>query len=237
MKKLLLIVLFLSQGAFAQAVVFLEINDTLQKPKYQEFIYLNENTDISGTVRVAKIKAVGSQDNPALLYNLIKGAAQKAGANAFRLVQIDKFPDETAELTLETFYANDSILGVNFHNIEKNRAYIFGDQNLLETKTQSCKVNNQKYELKAGHYLKFPVLPGSKLEIRKGSIGGTVVKVDGTAGKSSKFYSLKGFQITGGDASNDHAQVNFSTGDIVQVEPNLALLLLKIFDEQIPENK
>lgn len=232
MRKLLVLALMVCQGMAAQAVFFLEKNDTLQKPKYQEFIYLNDATNISESVRVGTLKSIGSLDNPVLLYNLIKTEAQKVGANSFRLVKFDKYPDQTGELTLETFYTNDSILGINFKNIEKNKAYIFGDQNMMEGKTQSCKVNGKKYEVTSGHYLVFPVMPGENLEITKGGFGGTVMTVEGKMGKPSKFYSLTGFEITGGDASANHVGVNFSTGDVNRVEQNLALLLLKMFEEQ-----
>jgi len=231
-RALIFILLLASSRLFAQAVVFVEINDTVQKPKYQEFVFLNDNTDISGAVRVATLKAIGSQDDPVLLYNLIKDQAQKVGANSFRLAKIDKFPDQTAELMLETFYANDSILGVNFNNIEKNNAYLFGDLNFLETRTQSCKVNGEKYDLKAGHYLKFAVMPGENLKIAKGGITGTSLTVQGESGKPSKFYCLKGFQITGASGSANHVGVNFSSGDIGHVDQDLALLLTRIFEEQ-----
>ncbi len=230
-KKLLLLLLF-AQAAFSQSVAFLEINDTMQKPRYQEFIYLNDGTDLSGSVRVATLKSVGSQDNPVLLYNLIKVAAQKVGANSFRLVKFDKYEDRTAELTLAAFYTNDSILGENFKRIEKNKVHIFGDANLLGNKTQSCKVNGKKYEIQPGRFLTFDILPGENLDISKGGFTGTHLTIEGKMGKMSRFYSLSGFEVTGGEVSQGGTGVLISTGDIDRVEQNLALLLLKIFDEQ-----
>jgi hypothetical protein len=206
----------------------------LKKPKYQEFIYMNPMTDMSESIPVATLKSIGSQDNPVLLYDLIKSAAQKVGANSFKLVKFDKYEDQTAELTLATFYTNDSILGVNFKNIEKNKAYIFGDQNMLGTNSQSCKVNGKKYDVLPGHFLAFPVMPGENIEIKKGGLTGTTMIVEGKMGKPSRFYSLSGFKVTGAESSGDSAGVYFSTGDISRVEQNIALLLLKMFEEQKP---
>ena len=60
MKKILLLLLFVSNGFYAQTIHILEKGDTLQKPKYQQFIYLSDSTDISSAKFVAKIKSRGS---------------------------------------------------------------------------------------------------------------------------------------------------------------------------------
>jgi hypothetical protein len=187
---------------------------------------------MSESIPVATLKSIGSQDNPVLLYDLIKQAAQKVGANSFKLVKFDKYEDQTAELTLATFYTSDSILGVNFKNIEKNKAYIFGDSDMLGKKTQSCKVNGTKYDILPGHFLAFPIMPGENLEIKKGGITGTSMVVEGKMGKPSRFFSLSGLKITGAESSGDSVGMYFSTGDISRVEQNIALLLLKMFEEQ-----
>jgi hypothetical protein len=228
MKKLAFLFLLACQIISGQSVGFVEINDTLQKPKYQEFIYLNPNIDFSGSVRVATLKSVGSQDNPVLLYNLIKTAAQKIGANSFRLVKFDKYEDQTAELTLAVFYTNDSILGSNYKTIPKNRVYILGKDDLISTNTDNFKVDDDVFSVSAGHFLMFDLLPGEEMVVKKSSKDGVPLLLKGEGGKSSRFFSFS----KPGLREDQYGETPVSDGRLNPVEQNLALLLIKMYEEQ-----
>jgi hypothetical protein len=230
-----MVILFLGQAAFPQSVEVLETTDTLQEPNYQEFIYLNDNTDISASKPVAIIRSQGSLKNTGHILDVIKSYAQSKGANSFRFLEFKKI-DGKGELTLQAYFTSDSILGVNFQNIAKNRIYVFGDDNLLEGKTQGYKINDEKHKIGSGHYAVFDVKIGQEVRISKGGFTGMTYYVKGEEGKTSKFYGFSGFGIVGGGAEissyGTGVGVNFTTGKIHHVEQNLALLLLKIYEEE-----
>ena len=75
MKNTIVFLLFICHFSYSQTVEFITKNDTLQKPKYQQFIYINDATDTSGLIKVAQIKVSGSLENPKLLFLTINSEA------------------------------------------------------------------------------------------------------------------------------------------------------------------
>ena len=234
MKKITLFLLFICQISYSQTIEFLTKNDTLQKPKYQEFIYINDATDTIGSIKVARIKASGGFENPTQLFLKIKSESQKLGANSFRFNEFKKNEDNSAELILDVYFSTDEILETNFKNIPKNKIYIFGDDNLLSTKSQNYKVNGVKYEIGAGQFKEFSVKIGEEMKINKGGFTGMTIWIKGIEDKSSTFINFSGANVTGASYNpyNRGVGISINTGFINKMEPNIALFLLKIFKEQ-----
>lgn len=79
MKKIIVFLLFISHFSYSQTIEFITKNDTLQKPKYPQFIYIDDATDPVELIKVARIKVTGSIENPRLLFLTINAQAQKLG--------------------------------------------------------------------------------------------------------------------------------------------------------------
>jgi len=218
---------------YAQKVEFLEKNDTIQKPKYQEFVYISDKTDSSKSIYVAKIKAVGSLKNIASLYLVIKGQAQNIGANSFKIESFKKLDSENGELILSVFYNDDDFFVINFQHLPKNKIYILGSENLLENNTQSYKVQGEKFEIGNGKYKEFEIKIGQQIKINKGGFSGMTLWITGKEERFNTFINFSGIGISGvGYNPNVRGVgINFNTGTINKIETNLALALLKIYSE------
>jgi len=233
-KTFILLVLFISCSLYSQKIEFITKNDTLQKPAYQQFIYLCEATELTTLKLVAKVKSTGSLKNIALLFEKLKSETQKLGANAFRFESFKKVDTENGELVLSTYFCDDDTFDINFENIPKNKVYVFGNQNLTEQKTQSYKVNGNKCEITNGKYREFQVQLGEEIKINKGGLTGATFWTTGEENKSASFLNFGGIDFDGGNYNpgSNAVGVNINTGRISKIEPNLGLTLLKIFEEQ-----
>lgn len=237
MKKFLpLLLLFVSNVFYAQNIEILQKGDTIQKPKYQQFTYLCDSTDISQAIFIARIKSSGSLKNVTHLYYSIKDKAQGMGANAYRLESFNKTDASNGELTLSGFFINDSIYNANYAYVPKDKIFIFGNDNLTETKTQGYKVQGEKQEISSGKYKVFPIGENAEIKINKGGFAGMTGWFRRTEYGHSKYLTFSGFGLNGGGASvgpgYNGVGVSFNTGSINHVEANLALALLKIYEEQ-----
>lgn len=233
MKKILLFLL-IAQSTFSQTITFIEKNDTLQRPEYQEFIYLNEVTDSNPSKFVATIKSEGSLKKPSLLFEKIKDAAQNLGANSFKYVSFKMNDTESGELVLKAYFSADSLLTANFKNIPKNKVYVYGDENMLGNKIQGYKVDGKKMEIGAGKFKVYDVAIGESLKINKGGFTGLTLWIEGKEDKGASFLSFSGIGLA--DTQYIPGQpgigVSINTGKIHRIEPNMALLFLHIFEEQ-----
>lgn len=238
MKKILLLfALFVYNSFYGQSIEVLQKGDTLQKPQYQQFIYLCDSTDISNAVFVAKIKARGSLKHTTNLYYFIRNEAQRLGANAYRFESFIKTDnDVNGELILSAFYCQDSIFDTNFEYIPKNKIYIFGDDDWVQIKKQGYKVKGEKYQISSGQFKVYDIGEKDEIDISKGGFTGMTLWYKRKEGGCSSFLTFSGFGINGGGASYSPGYngvgVSFNTGKINHVEPNLALALLKMYEEQ-----
>jgi hypothetical protein len=234
MKRLILFFMLMATTQnWAQDLTVLEINDTLQRPKYQQFIYLSPTTAVDQAVFVAKIKASGSLKNISDLFDKIKGKAQAYGANAFQFVAFTAQDRMVGELTLNTYYAEDALLDTNFDSFPKNKVYVYGSDNFLETKVQSYKVQGQKQEIASGQYQVYDLSLQDELRLNKGGFTGMTLFLSKQTEGYCYFLNFGGIGLAGA-AVNPYGGigVSISTGSIRHVEPNLALLLLHIFSEK-----
>ncbi|MEN9323391.1 MAG: hypothetical protein RL699_1171 [Bacteroidota bacterium] len=219
--------------SWSQTVTVLEVNDTLQQPKYQQFIYLSPTTAVNQAVFVAKIKASGSLKNISDLFDKIKGKAQAYGANAFQFVAFTAQDPTVGELTLNTYYADDTLLDTNFETLPKNKLVVFGSDNFLETKVQSYKVQGQKQEIASGQYQVYDLSLQDELRLNKGGFTGMTLFLSKQTEGYCYFLNFGGIGLAGA-AVNPYGGVGVSitTGSISHVEPNLALLLMQFFTEK-----
>jgi hypothetical protein len=233
-KVLILILLIVGNATFSQKIEYIEKNDTLQKPIDKIFVYIFPETDLTTSKNVAKIKSTGKLNEVHSIFQNLENAAQKIGANAFRFENFTKLDENFAELTLTAYFCEDSIFDINYKYVPKNKVYIFGNQNLADLKKQNFKINGEKYEIQSGNYKAFDVKIGEELKINKGGITGMTFWIKGVDDKSATFLSFTGLGF-GGVSYNPQfgsGGININTGRINRIEPNFALTLLKIFQEQ-----
>ena len=236
-KKLLLFILFISNGFYAQSIEILQKGDTLQKPKYHQFICLSDSTDVSSAKFVAKIKARGNLRHTTNLYYFIRNEAQRLGANAYRFESFTKTNDGVnGELIVTAYFCEDSLFDTNFQHIPKNKIFVFGNDDMTEHKTQGYKVQGKKYEIDGGQFRMFDINEKDEIQITKGGFTGTTLWYKRKEGGYSSYLTFSGFGINGGGATYSPGYngigVSFNTGKINHVEDNLALALLKIYEEQ-----
>ena len=231
---LLLLLLFVSQSFYAQTIEILEKGDTLQKAKYQQFIYLADSTNTTSATFVAKIKLRGSLKNTSNLYYYIKNKAQSWGANGFKFESFTKTDAENGELVLSTFFCEDSLFDANFENMPKDKIFIFGNDDLTENKVQGYKVNGQKLEISSGKFKVISIGENDEIKITKGGFTGMTVWLKRKEYGFSSYLSFSGLGLNNASYAPGYngVGVSFNTGKINQIEANLALVLLKMFQEQ-----
>ncbi len=237
MKQILILLCCLYGGlAYSQEIEILEKGDTLQKPKYVQFIYIADSTDLSQSIFVAKIKATGSLRNVSNLFLFINAEAQKLGANSFKVESFKRIDSQNGELILSTYY-NDGegdFFDVNYQNLPHDKIYIFGNQDMVDSKTQNYKVNGEKHEIASGKFAVFEIKPDEEVKINKGGFTGMTLWVKRKPEGYSSFLNFSGIGLNGASYSpmGGGVGVSINTGTINKIEPNLALALLKIYSEQ-----
>ncbi len=113
-----------------------------------------------------------------------------------------------------------------------NNVYVFGNNDLTDRKPTIFKVNGQKTEVNSGEFKLFPVKIGEEIKINKGGFTGMTLWIKGMENKESTFLSFSGFGINGLIYNSyGGTGISFNTGSIYSFNPNLGLLLLKIFKE------
>ncbi len=238
MKNIVIIlILLLSKIAYCQSIEFLAKGDTLQKPKYQQFIYLCDSSDISSAIFVAKIKSRGSLKHTTNLYYFIRNEAQRLGANGYRFESFTKTDnDSNGELILSAYFCPNTLFEANFEHIPKNKIFIFGSDDWVESKIQGYKVQGEKQEISSGNFKVFDIGENDEIKITKGGFTGMTMWYKRKEHGYSSFLTFSGFGVNGGGATYvsgyNGAGVSFNTGKINHVEANLALVLLKIYKEQ-----
>jgi hypothetical protein len=232
-KGLFLLLLILANSSHSQTIDVLVKGDTILKPKYQQFIYLCDSTDISTAVFVAKIKATGSLKNATNLFYFIRNKAQEIGANGFRFESFEKTDDQTGALILSVYNCPDELFDANMDYLPKNKIYLFGDENMLDQKTQNYKIQGQKQKIDNGHFKSFDIKIGEEYNITKGGFTGMTFYIKRKENGFSSYLSFSGIGVNGaGYIPNGGIGININTGKINHVESNLALALLKIYSEQ-----
>lgn len=233
-KYLALLILLLSYSLKAQTIEYLQKGDTLQKPAYQQFIYICDSTDISNSKFVARIKATGGLKHTTNLYYIIKDAAQSKGANAYKFESFRRLNATDGELILSAYYCGGDFFDDNFKYIPKNKVFVFGNDDLTADKDQSYKVQGEKQSINSGQYKVFPIGENDEIKVSKGGFTGMAFWYKRKENGYSSFITFSGFGLNGATAYPGYngVGISFNTGKINDVEPNLALALLRIYEEK-----
>jgi hypothetical protein len=235
MKAILLaVVITYNTLCFSQQITVLAQSNTLLKPQHQEFMYLCDSTATTNATFVAQIKASGSLKNASNLYYFIKNKAQEMGANAFRLDQFNKLDNNSGELILSTYYAAADLFAINNTFLPHNDLFLFGYDDLTSHKTQGYKINGSKQQLGAGEFVTYSLGEGRTYKINKGGFTGMTYWINGNSTGDCTFLSFSGIGLNGADYAmySNGIGVSINTGKINNVDPSLALLLLKIYQER-----
>jgi len=226
MKKWLLLIFACAQ-LHAQGVSVEAYYDTLQKPKYQEFHFLQEKTPRGASVKVALLKAVGSLSDPVLLFQKAREMAQPLGANSFRIESFTRYEDQSCELSLMAYFSTDSILGVNFENTPKNRIYVLGSADIENGKPQEFIANGKKRMLAPGQFTALNLKPGQKAAIE---CNGATLEIPYEPSLGIKFYGLFPIKVQDHtwEVLGDDAPPPPKIG-LFPVDPDLAQAILKIY--------
>lgn len=231
MKHLSYLLLFASFFAFPQKIEYLEKKDSLNNSEKEFFIYLDEKTNVANSHFLAKIKSTGKIDVVSNLYEVIKTESQRIGGNSFKFVEYTKIDNENAQLTLNVFFIENNIIEENFKNLEKNKVFVFGNDNLMNSKSESFKIDNEKQEIGSGEFMQFESPIGKEIKISKGGFTGMTLWIKSKEDKPSSFLNFSGFGLSDA-AYNPYSGgvgVGFTTGRINRFDPNLGLLLTKIY--------
>lgn len=220
--------------SFGQQVEILAQSHTLLKTQHQDFIYLSDSTNLDQAVFVAQIKAIGSLKNTSYLYYFIKNKAQELGANAFRLDKFNPLEHEKGELILSTYYATDELFSTNANYLPQNTLFLFGYDDLSSRNEQHYKINGEKYTIGAGEYRPYVLQEGKEYKINKGGFTGMTFWIKGKPNGDNSFLSFSGIGLNTADYAlySNGLGISINTGKINTVDPNLALLLLKLYREK-----
>jgi len=233
MNRFLQIGLLLFLGfAYGQKVEFLVKGDSLQKPEYQVFVYVDDKTDLSNSVFVGKVKSSGKLDDVSQLFNSIKSEAIKVGATSFRFESFTRTADDFGELVLSVYFNQGDFFDVNFGNLPKDTIFIFGSPDLTANKKQSYKVDGNKHEIASGTFKRFDIPTGKEVRISKGGFTGMTLWVGRKEGGYSSFLGFSGIGVNQiGVSPTGGGGISINTGTIHKLEPNLALALSRIYQE------
>ena len=204
-------------------VEFITKTDSIYKKEKRDFIYLNEKTDLSAAKIIGKIKADGKADWHTLFYSIMT-KAQKLGANAFKYNSSSEDGD-TNELIMDTYLITEKIKADNKEFLPKNKIYFFGRHNKKGT-TEDFKLNGKKTPLKAFHYAVYNL--DKDTQINKGGFLGTTLNISPNPSGRSYYMNFSGF----GPSAVMTGSLNFTAGNIIQMDENYSLLLTHIYQLQ-----
>ena len=197
-----------------------------------KFVFIEKSIDTSSLIFKRTFKCIGKPgDDVPSLFRSIKMNALKIGANCFKLNNFKPDTDMTFTLILDTYYASDSLLNINFQNCEKNSIYIFGI-NEFNYSEFSFYYNNIEKTFNSGEYFKISLQEGDVVKIKKGNSIGGKVKIKYFENNPSKFYIITGYEISPGIKylkPDGHMDFYFKTGSVNNFDPNLGHLLSLIY--------
>jgi hypothetical protein len=226
------ILILVSWVTFAQKTEIITKTEKKYSKTGNDFAYIVASTDTNKIEFVAKIRATGVKKQQSIqsLYFSILDQAKTLGANSFKLVSFTRSDENSkdAELILDTYFADDSTLNLNFVNHEKNVVYIFGGENPNGTETYSFKVNDEKKTIKSGTYFKEFIKEGQELKVNKGGFTGMTAWFKWKPDKQATFLTLTGLGLGGGSVPNQQIGVSFNTGRLNSVNGHLGCLIAQI---------
>ena len=230
MKNLIFLVLIFSiQYSFGQQFKILEKSDLDLEPQNSKFIFISEETPLNPTTFVATFRVEGILKHMLPLYYQIKNKAQKLGANSFRFRSFRKLEKGKGELIIETFFNDELFFETNALNMPKNKVFIFGKPNFPDNKSQTLKINGEDQEITSGKYLEIVI--SDEVKLSKGGFTGSSISIAPNSPELPLFLILSQARVSGRGYSPSGIGLSFSGNRIEQLEDDLGLLLLKIYEE------
>jgi hypothetical protein len=151
------------------------------------------------------------------------------GANSFRLISFNRVDEKnSSELTLETYFANDSIVKQSEASKRGNIVYLFAQERKSPGETTTLAVNGEKIELDGGKYLMYELKEGERLKVSKGGIMGTTIWFEWEEGKHARYMSLSGFGV--GVTQPGTVGLSFNSGKISPMNRYFGELLTHILE-------
>lgn len=200
--------------------------------KIIDFIFLENNIDTTSIQFIKTIKCIGkAQENIPSLFKAIKTEAQNLGANCFKLRHFSRDSSNIITLTLDTYFASDSILVINDDSHPRNTVFIFcNDKNSKESHTFN--LNKEKKTIKSGTYYKYKLKEGEEVKINKGGIFGATVWIKWEQNRQARFLSITGFSVADprqpGPYPTAGASISFTTGSMAYIDKNMGRLLVEV---------
>jgi hypothetical protein len=219
-------------AGFAQKAMVTRQSAKQFEPESKYFVWIDPQTDTTNFEFVASIQYTHNGINAPIseLYEAVADKANSMGANAYRL---NEFVFDTVKLvtslTLDTYYAIDSILKINYETHQTNEVYIIGGDVLSDSSSTRFKLGGQKISLKDGTFMRIRLSPGQVVSFNKGGFFGVSGSFRWKENKPAQFYSFSGFGVAGaGYNPAGGIGVTFSTGKIIPVDYNLGWLLIQV---------
>lgn len=231
-----LLLIFIVSFANSQPIDILNKSDKKFKKRGKGFEYINPTTDTLNYEFIATLKTKGRKSTADIgrLYINLSEKARIIGANSFKLNSFERnVSQREIELTIDIYFASDSVKRLNRANHAVNVIYLFGDSNFDTYKTYSFTINDQEKLIHSGQYLEVKLNEGEHVKIRKGGIAGSTVTINWENGKSAVYLSLSNFGF-GGVApppGNSGYVVSFYTGKISYLDENIGQLLVNVLDK------
>jgi len=230
MKHLIFIVAILSMPyTFGQQFKILEKSDLYCEPQYLKFVSISEETPVDQTTFVATFRVEGALKYMLPLYYQIKNKAQKLGANSFRFRSFRKLEKEKAELIVETYFNDESFFETNALHVPVNTIFVFGKPNFPDGKTQTLNINGEDQKIGSGKYMEIAL--SEEIKLSKGGFAGSSMAIAPNSPGLPLFFILSGSRISGGGNNSGGIGLSFNGGGMEQLEENLGLLLLKIYEK------
>lgn len=234
-KVLIFFVCFTFHLSFAQEQVeLISTHQTLEKSKDNYFGYLFPETNLAEATLIAKVKGKGKKNQLVSVMRQIKNMMTESGANAFLIEQYQSTDSKTFEIVIAAYYCSDDLFEENYTHVPKNKVYVFGNDDLTNQRSINYKINGEKKEVYSLKYQKYEVKIGEELKINKGGFTGMTFWISGKENKGSTFLTFTGLGFGGANynPANGGVGVSINTGRIDPIDPNLGLVLLKVFEEQ-----
>lgn len=233
------LLLFIGWAIQAQSVEVINKSQTWQAEKSSSFDFLKSSTDTSTLEYVATLSISGADKHAKIeaLFYAGQKEAKKLGANAFIFkTHTEGIKPRKASLTLDLYFASDSILEYNLSNRDENTIYLFTGEKISD-ENHTIKVNDVKTLLKAGTYIKHQLKEGEQFKINIGGFLGQTNWFNWKENKAPVFLTLTQFGLYGAQIyegpfnSGGAVGVGFNTGRIIKLPENLGNVLLQIMNE------
>lgn len=224
MKLSILLILFFPIQFIGQTIEFIDLTDFTPKKELNNELYtLGSDSLIGQMTYVAKVLGRGSSLKQ-LYWNMHNESTDK-GVNIYKLIDFseDSITHEFV-CSWQLYYAEDNVLEMNFHKINTNTVFVFGNEEKLST----FKVNGLKVELGQRAYYSEDLKEGRTLKVNKGGLTGMTYFLDWRPDGANRYLGLGGGSLMPG-AMNNSVGISFTTGSLELLDSEFGAFLSQIY--------